>query len=95
MKTLLLIQAKVWSLGWTKDYFNNVPGLMHEYGGQYILKATKLELVEGEDEPWQQLLIAEFPTPESAKTFYSSAAYEPWKALRQKHGEYRIQLVSG
>jgi uncharacterized protein (DUF1330 family) len=68
------------------NYRNNAEESIRQYGGRYLVRGARPELLEGEGE-LQTLVVVEFPTSDQARIWYRSAEYA--KAL-----EYRDKALS-
>jgi len=54
-----------------------------QYGGRFVARGGKTELLEGTPEP-QRVVIIEFPDMASLNAWYNSAEYQPLIALRKQ-----------
>ncbi len=64
------------------------------YGGRYLVRGGRSEVLEGEWEP-SRLVILEFPTYERAEAWYSSAEYTTAKEIRRSAARMDMVLVEG
>jgi uncharacterized protein (DUF1330 family) len=65
------------------------------YGGRYLARRAKWEVLEGDWRASGYLAIVEFPTYEAAKEWYESQAYRPLRDIRQRSATSNILLVDG
>ncbi len=65
-----------------------------QYGGRYLVRGGKHEVLEGEWKP-TRLVVLEFPTVEAAKLWYTSPEYEKVKPIRLQHAGCDLVLVEG
>lgn len=79
--------------GWS-EYRTAVTKLISEYGGRYIVQGGMVELLEGQYDG-RQLVILEFPSIDIVRSFWHSAAYADVKALRDSSGELDAWAISG
>jgi uncharacterized protein (DUF1330 family) len=63
-------------------------------GGVYRVRGGAFEVLEGDFRP-RRLVILEFDSMASAKTWYESDAYAPLKAIRLKTTQSNVVLVEG
>ncbi|HTA38788.1 MAG TPA: DUF1330 domain-containing protein [Candidatus Acidoferrales bacterium] len=64
------------------------------FGGRYIVRGGKFEVVEGEWRP-TRLVVLEFDSFEEAREWWGSQDYSPAKALRQRLSRTDIVIVDG
>lgn len=76
------------------SYASQVPRLVQQFGGEYIVLGGKHETLEGE---WgdTRLVMHKWPNAEMAKQFWDSDEYQELKKIRQGTGDFRIMLVEG
>jgi uncharacterized protein (DUF1330 family) len=67
---------------------------VHRFGGRYVVRGGRAELLEGEQAP-RRVVVLEFPTYERAKEWWASAEYAPAKELRQATSTTRMVVVEG
>jgi len=65
-----------------------------DHGGRYLAVAAQPEALEGEFALTSAVLI-EFPDLATARAWYDSAAYQPFKALRHRSARNTAVLFSG
>jgi uncharacterized protein (DUF1330 family) len=70
------------------------PPSIAAYGGRYLVRGGRSELLEGAWQP-PRLVILEFPTPAQARAWWSSPEYAPAKALRQRCAQTEMLLIEG
>ena len=64
-----------------KEYKKRVAPVVQKFGGRYIVMGGKMDIVEGEWQPWYPVII-EFPSYDQAMAWYQSEEYKELKALR-------------
>ena len=64
------------------------------FGGRYIARGGRVEVLEGEWEP-KRTVILEFDNMERAKAWWESELYREGKALRQSITRSTLLLVEG
>ena len=69
--------------------------MVEQHGGRYLARTPKIEKVEGERKAPQIFIIIEFPTKESAISFYSSAEYQPYLLAQKNGASTEMVLVAG
>ena len=68
--------------------------VMKKYGGKYIIRGGKFEVVEGEW-PVDRTTVVEFDSFESAKKCYESIEYSKAMEIRQKSTKSDLILIEG
>ena len=77
-----------------EEYRKHVPDIIASHGGKYLIRGGASQTVEG-DWAAKRVVVLEFPTMDMLKTFYFSAAYAPYKAMRQSGSSAQMVLVEG
>lgn len=77
-----------------EEYRKVVPATVAQFGGKFIARGGKLEILEGEVEPLRTVIL-EFPSLEDARNWYHSQEYAEAKAMRQKASTGSLILVEG
>ena len=76
------------------EYREKVPPLVAKFGGKYLTRGGKMEMLEGNWTP-KRLVVLEFPSFEKAKEFYESNEYRPVKEIRLNSTNSKLVLVDG
>jgi uncharacterized protein (DUF1330 family) len=77
-----------------EEYRGVVGAIVEQYGGRYIARGGKTELVEGEPQPGRIVMI-EFPSFEQAKAWYDSDEYRHPKSVRGRCSTGRLLFTEG
>lgn len=77
-----------------EQYRALTPGAVAKYGGRFIVRGGKAELVEGAPAP-KRIVVLEFDSMAAVKRFYESPEYAAAKAIRQRAARSRIIFVEG
>jgi uncharacterized protein (DUF1330 family) len=77
-----------------KDYIKMSPVSIAQYGGRFIARGGRTEVLEGNWQP-KRLVLLEFPSVEQAKKWWASDEYAPAKALRQATSIGELTIVEG
>ena len=67
---------------------------MHKYGGKYIVRGGKTEVLEGDWIP-KRIVVLEFPTMERAKEWLNCEEYREPRKLRHRTAKTNMLLVEG
>lgn len=77
-----------------EDYKKLAPPAIAAYGGKYLARGGKLDVLEGDWNPGR-IVMLEFPTAEQAKAWIESAEYHEARVLRHATATTRAILVDG
>ena len=64
------------------------------FGGRFVVRGGKIDLLEGEPEP-ERIVVIEFPDAETARRWYHSEEYQSALKIRQSASRGRVFLVGG
>ena len=92
----LVVEMKITDPEQYKQYMAAAPATVKAYGGEYIVRGGKHEVLEGDWNPARVALLR-FPSYEQAKAFYEQGDYgTKVKPLRARATEYfNMVLVEG
>ncbi len=76
------------------EYREKAPATIAHYGGKYLARGGKVEVLEGEWDP-QRLVILEFESMERFHEWYNSPEYAPLKRLRGEASATEFVVVEG
>ena len=77
-----------------QDYRKAVLPTIEKYGGRFLVRGGKMEVLEGNWPP-RRIVIVEFPSVEKARAWWNSPEYAAPKALRQATSQSEMILVEG
>jgi uncharacterized protein (DUF1330 family) len=77
-----------------EDYKTMVPPSIAKFGGRFIARGGKAEVLEGTWQP-KRLVIVEFPTIEAARQWYASEDYRAARDLRQATSSGDLVVIDG
>lgn len=77
-----------------EKYLHAVTPVVSHFGGKYLVRAGTVVPLEGEA-PTGRVVVIEFPSLATAKSFESSAEYRAIAPLRQRASRSRLFLVEG
>jgi uncharacterized protein (DUF1330 family) len=94
MAAYIIAQLEVTDPATFAQYREQVPAVIAQYGGRYLVRGGQTATLEGE---WHvpRLVVLEFPSMEQLQRFYHSAEYTPLIALRQKSACSVLVAVEG
>jgi uncharacterized protein (DUF1330 family) len=75
-------------------YRAQTPGVIAQFGGRFLVRGGKAEMLEGDRQPGR-LVVIEFSDTAAARRFYGSPEYREIIGLRQQAARSRLILVEG
>jgi uncharacterized protein (DUF1330 family) len=90
----VIAQLKITDPEGFEEYRKMVPETIARYGGKYVVRGGKMEVLEGQVNP-ERLVIIEFENAERAKQWWSCEEYREAKALRQRTAQTDLIIVAG
>jgi uncharacterized protein (DUF1330 family) len=91
MPAYVIGEAHVFNPAAMTGYGAMVMASVEKYGGRYLARGSRPEVLEGG--PAHNILIIEFESPDDARRWYASPEYRAAKALRQGNSNLRLLLV--
>ena len=77
-----------------EDYRRLVTPTVEKYGGRFIARGGRIEVLEGDWHPGR-LVLLEFPSVEQARRWWSSPEYTEAKLIRQATSEGTLLILEG
>jgi uncharacterized protein (DUF1330 family) len=77
-----------------EEYRKMVPATIAHYGGKFVARGGKTEILEGDWDP-ARLVIIEFENAERARQWWASEEYREAKQLRQRTAQTNLIIVDG
>lgn len=68
------------------EYVKAVAGVAEEFGGEYVLRGKVAEVLEGDVDPAELVVVLRFADAESARAYVNSPKYQAGKAHRLNGG---------
>ena len=94
MAAYFIVDIDIKDMDRMQEYREAVPGTIQKYGGRYLVRAGRWEVLEGHWQP-KRVVVLEFPSIEQAKLWYHSDDYRELKAQRQAASSSNTILVEG
>lgn len=94
MAAYLVVQIQVSDPVRYEDYKRLAPPSIDAYGGRYLARGGRTEVLEGSWSP-ARLVILEFPSAAQAKAWWASTEYAKAKALRHATAQTEMVLIEG
>jgi uncharacterized protein (DUF1330 family) len=76
------------------DYRPLAAASVARFGGRFIVRGGKVDLLEGEPQP-ERIVAIEFPDADTARGWYQSEEYQTALKIRQAASRGRVLLVEG
>jgi len=77
-----------------EEYRKQAPASIALYGGRYLARAGRTEVLEGDWTP-RRLVILEFPTLDRAREWLNSPEYGAIKHLRHRFAKSNMVVIEG
>lgn len=94
MAAYLIADVNVTDPAAYEGYRREVPATIAAYGGRYLARGGRTEVLEGQWQP-HRLVILEFPSMARLQEWYQSPGYAPLAALRQASTSSTIVITEG
>ena len=94
MSAYIVVQINVTDPATYERYKELAPPSISKYGGRYIVRGGRSEILEGGWQP-SRLVILEFPDMERAKAWWASPEYAEAKALRIEASDSEMLVIEG
>jgi uncharacterized protein (DUF1330 family) len=77
-----------------EEYKKQAAATVHKYGGKYIVRGGKTEVLEGDWKP-KRIVVLEFPTLERAREWLNSEEYREPRKMRYRTAKTNMLVVEG
>ena len=94
MSAYVIVDIDVKDAEQYKEYVKLAPAAVALYGGKYLARAGRTEVLEGEWVP-KRLVILEFESIEQAKAWLESPEYSPARAMRHRTAITNMVVIEG
>ncbi len=74
-------------------YVKAIAGLSEKHGGEYIVRGKVFEVLEGDVDPEERVVVSRFPSADAARGYAKSAEYLAGAALREGAGTVESRLL--
>ncbi|WP_375194338.1 DUF1330 domain-containing protein [Sphingobium sp.] len=71
-----------------------IAGLNERIGGDMLIRGRTIELLEGDGETGEVIIVIGFPDAGAARAYITSPEYQAARPLREAAGRFRIRLVA-
>jgi uncharacterized protein (DUF1330 family) len=76
-----------------KLYGQGIAGLSEKYGGEPLVRGAVKEMLEGEGETGDRVVVSRFPDADAVRAYIHSAEYQAAKLLRLGAATIVMRLV--
>lgn len=94
MSAYIIVEVKVHDAKLYDEYKGQVQPTLDKYGGRFLVRGGKTEMLEGDWKP-SRMVVIEFPSADQARAWWSSPEYAEPKALRQRSAVTQMILAEG
>lgn len=94
MPAYVIVNVDVHDAEGYREYVALAPAEVARYGGQYLARGGRTEVLEGTYEP-KRVVVLEFPSFERASAWHASSEYGPVKDIRIRCADTDMVLVEG
>ena len=77
-----------------KEYKKLTPKTVADFGGKFIVRGGKTEVLEG-DSSHNRMVLLEFPSTDRAQAWWNSQEYTRARLIRQRAATTRMILLEG
>lgn len=94
MAAYVIVEIEVTDPVGYEEYKKQAAATVHKYGGKYIVRGGRTELLEGDWQP-KRIVVLEFPTTERAKEWLNCEDYSEPRKMRHRTAKTNIVVVEG
>ena len=94
MSAYLIALVDVTDMEQYKQYMKLTPGIIAQYGGEFLTRGGRSQVLEGDDDPRRKVLIR-FPDYDTALAFYNSAEYQAAIEVRKDAADGQFIALEG
>jgi uncharacterized protein (DUF1330 family) len=92
MPAYWIARSRVNDMAEYRKYADQVPGIIARYGGRFLARGGKFQILEG-PEKFQRFIIIEFPSLEQGVACFQSPEYQEAAAFRRRNGAGEVEVV--
>lgn len=94
MSAYVIVDINVLNPEEYQEYIKLAPATVEMYGGKYLARAGRTEVLEGTWTP-NRLVILEFESLEKAKAWLGSPEYHPARQMRHRTARTNMVVIEG
>lgn len=93
MAAYIVATVRITDPGKFGQYVKAIAGLSERHGGEYIVRGPIAEVLEGDVDPGERVVVSRFPTAEAARAYAKSPEYLAGATLREGAGTVQSRLL--
>ena len=94
MPAYIIVEIEVVDPVRYEEYKKQAADTVHKYGGEYIVRGGKTEVLEGNWKP-KRIVILKFPTVDRAKEWLNCEEYREPRKLRHATSKTNMLVIEG
>jgi uncharacterized protein (DUF1330 family) len=94
MAAYVIVEIEVTDPVGYEEYKKQAAATVHKYGGKYIVRGGKTEVLEGNWKP-KRIVILEFPTMDRAKEWLNCEEYREPRKKRHATAKTNMLVIEG
>jgi uncharacterized protein (DUF1330 family) len=94
MVAYVIVEIEITDSVGYEEYKKQAAATVHKYGGKYIVRGGKTEVLEGDWKP-KRIVVLEFPTLERAREWLNSEEYREPRKMRHRTAKTNMLVVEG
>ena len=94
MSAYVIVEIEILDPTGYEEYKKQAAATVHKYGGKYIVRGGKTEVLEGNWKP-KRIVILEFESIERAKEWLNCEEYREPRKMRHRTAKTNMLVVEG
>jgi len=94
MSAYIIVEIEITDPVGYEEYKKQAGATVEKYGGKYIVRGGKTEVLEGDWKP-KRIVILEFPTMDGAKEWLNSEEYREPRKMRHRTAKTHMLVIEG
>jgi uncharacterized protein (DUF1330 family) len=94
MSAYVIVEIEIVDPVGYEEYKKQAAASVHAYGGKYIVRGGKTEVLEGDWQP-KRIVVLQFESMQRAKEWLNCEEYREPRKLRHKTAKTNMLLVEG
>ena len=74
-------------------YAKAIAGLSEKFGGEYVVRGPVTEVLEGNVDPAERVIVSRFPHADAARAYIASPEYRAGAAYRKGAADVEMRLL--